>query len=124
MAVIYRHHFMGEAITKRLRSADIPVEWLNEAPSKRYYYPGEASIKIMTMHSSKGLEFPVVAIPGVGYMPHADHNSLDEARLLYVAMTRAMDTLILTHHRESEFALRIGEARSQCVGSKSPQLHR
>ena len=53
----------------------------------------------MTMHSSKGLEFPVVAIPGIGYMPYTHQDPHDEARLLYVAMTRAMDHLILTTHR-------------------------
>ena len=112
MAVIYRSHFMGEVITSQFRSAGIPVEWLNEEPSKRYYKPQAASIKVMTMHSSKGLEFPVVVIPGLGYMPHSKAEPLSEARLLYVAMTRAMDTLILTHHQESEFVQRLGEARA------------
>ena len=30
----------------------------------------------MTMHSSKGLEFPVVFIPGLGYLPNAQEISL------------------------------------------------
>ena len=67
----------------------------------------------MTMHSSKGLEFPVVAIPGIGHMPYTYQDSHDEARLLYVAMTRAMDQLILTAHRDSAFAVRIREARQR-----------
>ena len=33
------------------------------------YNPSANAIQIMTMKVSKGLEFPVVALPGVGYMP-------------------------------------------------------
>jgi superfamily I DNA/RNA helicase len=50
----------------------------------------------MTMHASKGLEFPVVALPGVGNMPEAGESEADEARLFYVAATRATETLYIT----------------------------
>jgi superfamily I DNA/RNA helicase len=62
------------------------------------------------MHSSKGLEFPLVVIPGLGYMPHAKEDSAAEAALLYVAMTRAIDRLILTAHRTSAFVDRLAMA--------------
>ena len=45
----------------------------------------------MTMHISKGLKFPVVFIPGLGHLPNAQGEVADEARLLYVAMTRAIE---------------------------------
>jgi superfamily I DNA/RNA helicase len=48
-------------------------------------------VKLLTMHSSKGLEFPVVFIAGVGFMPMQSQAIADEARLLYVAMTRATE---------------------------------
>lgn len=35
------------------------------------YQPGADAIQVMTMKVSKGLEFPVVALPGVGQMPAA-----------------------------------------------------
>jgi len=54
-------------------------------------------------HSSKGLEFPVVAIPGIGYLPNTHGELKDEVRLMYVGMTRAMDQLILTGHQDSTF---------------------
>ena len=56
------------------------------------------------MHASKGLEFDAVFVVGVeeGLFPH--HYSMDseadvdeERRLLYVAMTRAKERLVLTH---------------------------
>jgi superfamily I DNA/RNA helicase len=59
------------------------------------------------MHSSKGLEFPLVIIPHLGAMPRQGQDEALEARLLYVAMTRATEQLVLIHHEESVFTARI-----------------
>ena len=56
-------------------------------------------ITLMTLHSSKGLEFPFVWILNVDSesMPHKlNQNVAEERRLLYVGMTRAMAVLTLT----------------------------
>ena len=115
MAVVYRNNFIGEETTKRLRASGIPVEWLSEREGTKKFRPNENSVKVLTMHSSKGLEFPVVAIPGLGFMPYPDQDEREEAKLLYVAMTRAMDALLMTCHKESEFVTRIKEARARAV---------
>ena len=50
------------------------------------------SVQLMTIHKSKGLEFPVVFVAGVnqGLLPHEkSENPDEEKRLMYVAMTRA-----------------------------------
>ena len=67
----------------------------------------KGKVSIMTVHASKGLEFPVVFIAGVeeGIMPHersleeAALNIEEERRLFYVAITRARDKLIITSCR-------------------------
>lgn len=60
------------------------------------YRPGADAIQVMTMKVSKGLEFPVVALPGVGHMPAAGEDEKEAARVFYVAATRATHKLVLT----------------------------
>lgn len=59
------------------------------------------AIRVMTMHSAKGLEAPIVIIPGLedDLLPGtADPEGVREVRrLVYVSLTRAQETLVLTH---------------------------
>ena len=104
MAVLYRHYDpIGKLMNQKLKSAGVPVSWQKEVK----FTDGQDTVKLITMHSSKGLEFPVVAIPGVGLMPDKDAVVEDEARLLYVAMTRATSQLIMSCDRESVFTKRL-----------------
>ena len=66
----------------------------------------EDAVVLMTLHSAKGLEFPVVFMPGMenGVFPgisafDEDHNMEEERRLCYVGITRAMKKLYLTGAR-------------------------
>jgi Nuclease-related domain/UvrD-like helicase C-terminal domain/AAA domain len=54
------------------------------------------SVKLITLHSAKGLEFPMVFISGLDCMPWMGESLEEELRLLYVGMTRATQRLILT----------------------------
>lgn len=81
--------------------------------------PDADAVAVMTVHKAKGLEFPVVYLPGlvagrfpaVGRreplalpvelvdetLPEGDYQLQEERRLFYVGMTRARDELVLTH---------------------------
>jgi superfamily I DNA/RNA helicase len=61
----------------------------------------------MTMHVSKGLEFPIVALPGIGQLPKQGEDEQAEAQLFYVASTRATTQLILTSSADSTFSSRL-----------------
>ena len=90
-----------------MKSVQTPVEWLNEDSNSKRYKPETQSVKLLTMHSSKGLKFPVVFIAGVGFMPNRSEPIANEARLLYVAMTRATEYLELSCDRDSTFVKRL-----------------
>lgn len=66
------------------------------------YDEKKEAVTLMTMHATKGLEFPVVFISGVeeGFLPHArsltDEEKEEERRLFYVGITRAMHKLYIT----------------------------
>jgi hypothetical protein len=59
------------------------------------YHPDADAIQVMTMKVSKGLEFPVVALPGVGHMPAPGEDEKEAARVFYVAATRATQWLVM-----------------------------
>ncbi len=52
-------------------------------------------VRFLTMHNSKGLEFPLVAIMG-GRIARQAREDAEAAKLLYVAMTRATSQLVMT----------------------------
>ncbi|WP_163852991.1 DNA helicase PcrA [Paenibacillus elgii] len=74
------------------------IDSMNQDPEA-----GKQGVVLMTMHSAKGLEFPVVFIMGLeeGVFPHSralmDNEELEEERrLAYVGITRAEEELFLT----------------------------
>jgi len=99
----------------------------------------EECVQLMTLHSAKGLEFPVVFLCGMedGLFPH--QRSIrepagleEERRLCYVGMTRAMRELYLTYaeqrrlHGSDSFALPsrfISEIPSEFVEEIRPRVH-
>ena len=111
MCVTYRSNWMGETLNEVFSAEHIPTQWLRSSNTKKQFKLSRDNVKLMTMHSSKGLEFPVVAVSGVGYMPGDGADKVNEAKLLYVAMTRSTEKLLLTSHRETEFLVQLRDSR-------------
>jgi len=117
------------------------------------YDPLAERVALMTLHASKGIEFPVVFILGCeegvlpfpgpdagrerkGRGPIPVHDLEEERRLLYVGMTRAKRRLYLSHARKralfgrslpgkpSRFLNDIEEALKQIEASRSPSSRR
>ena len=81
------------------------------------YNEGDDAIVMMTMHSSKGLEFPHVFLVGFedglfpGMRSIGDREEMEEERrLCYVAITRAKQTLTISHARQRMLFGRTGAA--------------
>lgn len=79
----------------------------------------EENLKLMTLHSAKGLEFPVVFLMGLeeGILPHmrsmeSDSMMEEERRLMYVGVTRAEDSLYITRARKRSFISRQADGSS------------
>lgn len=105
MAVLCPTHEIRDLCASTLRRRKLPLE--NRTRSGEFD-PASDKIKVMTLHASKGLEFPVVALVGVGQMPAAGEDEKEAARLIYVGATRASHRLILGVGGEGRFGQRLG----------------
>ncbi len=88
---------------------------------------GDDSVSFMTLHSAKGLEFPVVFIAGIedGLLPHFHalknpEELQEERRLFYVGMTRAQDLLILSTARKRKLYASVQKQESSRFLSEIP----
>lgn len=110
IAVIYRSTQLAHRLEAGLKRAGIPYNSTASNAGKTTLYSGEPSVKLVSMHSSKGLEFELVLIPDLCQLPKAKEDPAEEARLLYVAMTRAMEHLVMTCVGESDFTRRVADS--------------
>jgi superfamily I DNA/RNA helicase len=104
MAVICRRHHVMDACAAALARLRLPYQVRRGSGN---FDPRADTIKILTMHASKGLEFSVVALPGIGQMPAAGEDEREEARIFYVAATRATQRLVLTMSGSGGFGARL-----------------
>ena len=86
--------------------------------------PGEDAagrVQLMTLHKGKGLEFPHVFLPGweIGTFPSSYSEFEEERRLAYVALTRGMRRVTVTH-----CTFRRGFMQPSCFIGDIPEAHR
>ncbi len=87
----------GKSLQKFLDASALASEKEDEDLEKKQ------GVTLITLHASKGLEFPIVFLVGLeeGFLPHtrsiAEGTKDEERRLLYVGITRAQDQLTMTY---------------------------
>ncbi len=96
MAVLYCNSEQGKMLTHSLQQAGIPNHWLGSSTYKKAYDPRQNQVAVMSIHSSKGLEFPAVILVGSDKL-ECEERLQDNIRLLYVGMTRAQKNLVLSY---------------------------
>ena len=104
MAIICRHYSEMDECAGVLRQRGLPHQVRKGAGS---FDPAADTIKVLTMHASKGLEFPVVALVGAGNMPAKGEDEREEAKLFYVGATRATQRLMIGASGGGKFASRL-----------------
>ncbi len=104
------------------------IDRITIATSVDSYREGD-SVTLMTLHSAKGLEFPVVFITGVeeGLIPHSlsegSFEIEEERRLFYVGITRAKDDLFITYCKRRSFYGKLKESKpSRFLSDIPPEL--
>lgn len=95
-----------DGVAAALRREGIAVQSMNEPGFKAFDW-ATPSVKLMTLHSAKGLEFPLVLVAGLDTMPFRNEPVEEEVRLLYVGMTRATHELVLSAAGDSAMVQRV-----------------
>ena len=92
-----------QRITEKFATAEEFLDYVanNIADAARQRRGTRSRVLLMSIHKSKGLEWPHVWVVGCNekVLPHAKGDPEEERRLMYVAATRARDTLTLSHVR-------------------------
>lgn len=114
MALIYRRYGIGKALAEVLQRRAVPFQW--QQAKSNTYDPSHDSVKLITMHSNKGLEFPLVGIAGLGAPLKENETPADEARLMYVAMTRATHELVMTYDAVTAYTDKLQKAMTVLDG--------
>ena len=108
----YRLRDIGLLYTQRAGSVNrlramldahhIPYYWVNKDPASRRAMPDDDSVRLLTVHAAKGLEFPVVFLFGLEALKIDGVDASTATRfnrIAYVGMTRAEDLLTITYTR-------------------------
>lgn len=84
----------------RKRFGDERLLWITESRNSKLTFDGSAAaVRLCTIQSAKGMEFPVVFLLGLEALPRPSHDELCERQLAYVGLTRAQQSLFLLGHR-------------------------
>lgn len=106
IAVLCRIRKHMDVIEQAIAMRSIKCQSMN-APGFRSFDWIDPSVKLITLHSAKGLEFPLVFVAGLDCMPFMSEPMEEEVRLLYVGMTRATHQLVLSSAGSSPIVQRV-----------------
>lgn len=120
IGILYRmDHGIIDSLREKLRARrpSCPVVWLTEKGKNAKGRVGETGVKILTIHSSKGLQFKGVILLFAGDCPadFSDSSEEEERSLFYVALTRAEDYLAISCSKKSKFIEEIQAAGADSI---------
>lgn len=107
IAVICMKPDHGKRIAHQLQALGIPHLLMATRSGKRGYDPRKPQINILSVQSSKGLEFRSVIFIGLGQIEATETQVAQNMKLRYVGMTRAKERLLITASGRNEFTERL-----------------
>jgi hypothetical protein len=105
MACLYPEHWIGERVAQILTRHEVPIDMAKN--NKNRVSTKRVAVRLLSMHTAKGLEFPCVAIAGLGLLGRHGEPIEDCVRLTYVGVTRATHEALLTYSSESALVQRL-----------------
>ncbi|NDO88498.1 3'-5' exonuclease [Cellulosimicrobium composti] len=107
IGVLVTRKFLVGTVAEALKRRGIPFEvmWANKAGELDLRDP---TVKVMTVHSAKGIDFDIVFLVGLENLPDGSSDEdVQQGRTGYVGMTRAKDRLVITYSRDNAYLERI-----------------
>ena len=105
MACLYPEHWIGERVAQVLAKHEVPIDMAKN--NKNRVSTKRVAVRLLSMHTAKGLEFPCVAIAGLGLLGRHGEPVEECVRLTYVGVTRATHEALLTYSSQSELVRRL-----------------
>jgi superfamily I DNA/RNA helicase len=105
MACLYPEHWIGERVAQVLTKHEVPIDIAKNNGNR--VSTKQVAVRLLSMHTAKGLEFPCVAIAGLGLLGRHGEPVEECVRLTYVGVTRATHEALLTYSSESALVQRL-----------------
>jgi hypothetical protein len=105
MACLYPEHWIGERVAQILAKHEVPTDMVKN--NKNRVSTKQVAVRLLSMHTAKGLEFRCVAIAGLGLLGRPGKPVEEGVRLTYVGVTRATHEALLTYSSDSALVQRL-----------------
>jgi superfamily I DNA/RNA helicase len=112
IAVMCRAKYLLRPLEQALRQLGIDFESMNSTNFRRFDWQLQR-VRLLTLHSAKGLEFSLCCIVGLQVLPMHGETVDDALRLLYVGMTRATRELVLSAQGSSAIVEQVRRAQAE-----------
>jgi superfamily I DNA/RNA helicase len=108
----YDNRALPMRLFRSLEGAGIPSTWVSQdVRSKEMYDVTTDRVSLISIHSSKGLDFDLVYLVGLDHIHGTEETKQNLISLVYVAMTRAKVRLVIPHVEETDLISRIKSCR-------------
>lgn len=104
IAVLCPTQFSADRLTELLVLHNVPTTISFTSADKKNYSHRKDVVHLLTFQSSKGLEFPFVAVINASFVHKAAEDESEAIPALYVAFTRATHSLLVTSYKENSIS--------------------